>query len=197
MSETDDNPRLNAPAADWRGPAFWMACGALLAVLAGAGVMLAQRVSAERDLAALARLVPPPAQAVPAAPAAPTAPSVPPEAAPAVVLPAQAAASATPPRPAAARVHAPSALPKRPHASVVARPLVKDRLAAAAPVRPHSGKIVRRARRDSYSEVFRRCPAPGEAGAVECRRHICDGAEGKGPACRPYLRRRDQAARPL
>lgn len=38
--------------------------------------------------------------------------------------------------------------------------------------------------RDLYSQVFRRCPPPGAYGALECRKHICNGAEGKGPACR-------------
>lgn len=42
-------------------------------------------------------------------------------------------------------------------------------------------------RSDRYSAVFARCPRPGESGAVECRRAVCDGAARKAPACAPYL----------
>ncbi|WP_395408016.1 hypothetical protein ACHMW6_15780 [Pseudoduganella sp. UC29_106] len=40
-----------------------------------------------------------------------------------------------------------------------------------------------RAKEYLYSRVFRRCPAPGAPGALQCRKHICNGAEGRSPAC--------------
>lgn len=43
-------------------------------------------------------------------------------------------------------------------------------------------------RKDRYGAVFARCPGPGESGAVECRRAVCDGAAKKTAACVPYLK---------
>ncbi|MGO4377818.1 hypothetical protein AB4Z19_06070 [Pseudoduganella sp. RAF19] len=54
---------------------------------------------------------------------------------------------------------------------------------SAAQVRPRTPRK-ERITRDLYAEVFRRCPPPGAYGALECRKHICNGAEGRGPACR-------------
>src|SRR5438045_4045256 len=59
-----------APLGEWRGPAFWMACGALLTAMAAGAVVLAQRVGVERDMMAVAATMPastPGRQAVPAA----------------------------------------------------------------------------------------------------------------------------------
>jgi hypothetical protein len=44
-------------------------------------------------------------------------------------------------------------------------------------------KLSPKAREYLYSQTFRRCPAPGSAGALQCRKHICNGAEGGSPAC--------------
>jgi hypothetical protein len=40
-----------------------------------------------------------------------------------------------------------------------------------------------RARESLYSRVFKRCPPPGASGALQCRKHICNGAAGRTPAC--------------
>ncbi|WP_181259099.1 hypothetical protein [Pseudoduganella armeniaca] len=46
------------------------------------------------------------------------------------------------------------------------------------------------AKRTPDSATFRRCPPLGQAGAVMCRWHICNGGAGKEAVCRPYLERR-------
>jgi hypothetical protein len=50
--------------------------------------------------------------------------------------------------------------------------------------------VRRVAKRTPDSATFRRCPPLGQAGAVMCRWHICNGGAGKEAACRPYLERR-------
>jgi hypothetical protein len=44
-------------------------------------------------------------------------------------------------------------------------------------------KLSPKAREYLYSQTFRRCPSPGLPGALQCRKHICNGAEGRTPAC--------------
>lgn len=61
--------------------------------------------------------------------------------------------------------------------------------AAAAPSqlnrdRRLEARMTPRERESLYSQVFKRCPPPGAYGALQCRKHICNGAEGLGPACR-------------
>lgn len=182
-------PNATVPLGSWRAPVFWMACGALLVSLAGGAVMLAQRIGIERDMAAVAALASPPPP-----PPSSVATSPPVDA----VAPAANAMVPTPPPAEPAAVVA--AMPPPP--GVSARPVSKSR-AAASPAWKQ-GKVKRaeagskktgkarayRRKADSekslYWEVFKRCPLPGEPGAVECRRHICNGAEGKGRACKAY-----------
>ena len=234
-----------APVQGWRQPGVWMACGALLAALAGGAAVLAHRVSVERDMEQLARLLPPappPGAALPPAvnagenaePGNGTRPAGPP---------------ALPPVPGAGQRRAAALDPMSgavAHSQPQRQPLARDRhvagLAAVAPPprgsaaqarsRPRSEyraeykaesrtgykpgyKAAQRARQGEvrlaakeastgrsarsaasrrraqdlqiyYSQIFRRCPQPGEPGAVECRRHICNGAESEGPACKPF-----------
>lgn len=56
---------------------------------------------------------------------------------------------------------------------------------AAAPRRQRTEATPRA---DRYGAVFARCPGPGQSGAVECRRAVCDGAARKAAACAPYLK---------
>lgn len=173
---------------DWQGPVFWMSCGALLAGLAAGAVVLAQRVGVERDLMAVATTLP-------AREAAPTAPP------PAV------AAARTPDAPpheaGAERKLAPAALEgtsgqddRTQKARTVRRQSASASGGTAARVQHRAGSAKQPTRRVAhrkaageslkYAEVFKRCPPPGQADAVECRRHICNGAESEGPACAPY-----------
>ena len=80
-----------------------------------------------------------------------------------------------------------------PRAKAPARP--SGAKAAAKPPRQHAAarrSLKRSARSEvhtqegNYARIFARCPLPGEPGSVECRRHICNGAESEGPACKPY-----------
>ncbi|GGY39903.1 hypothetical protein [Pseudoduganella albidiflava] len=57
-----------------------------------------------------------------------------------------------------------------------------------APARPQRERAEAAPRKDRYGTVFARCPGPGESGAVECRRAVCDGAAKKTAACAPYLK---------
>jgi len=167
--------------AEWQGPVFWMSCGALLAGLVAGAVFLAQRVGLERDLMAVATTLP---QAAPEPQARPRERAEPPPMAAA--------------RPAPSALEGPSvqepgtrqAVPAPRHgarrASIVDRH--PSRHAAAKLPAPKKTAVPRKhlTETERYREVFKRCPAPGEPGAVECRRHICNGAEREGPACRPY-----------
>jgi len=175
------------PLGEWRGPVFWMACGALLAGLAAGVVALVQRVGVERDMMAVAATLP---QSAPQDPR-----SLPP--------------AATRPPPGADTGAAPSsALALRPSASLSASgPAAREaRPVGAKALRRHSvsrpsamavklqapGKQARRTRaaaNQKYAAVFKRCPASGMPGALQCRRDICNGAERKGPACKPYVRK--------
>lgn len=189
-----DQPR--APLGEWRGPAFWMACGALLAGLVGGVAVLVERVAVERDMMAVAATLPPPAGQAPSASAAQS-------------LAAGQAAAAQ-----AAAEFSPALAPAKPLAlrqsgSLSARGVPARRQAArrTAPVSLHAVGAPRAtvartyakprvptlrqraALEQKYAQVFRRCPAPGMLGAVQCRRDICNGAEGRGPACKPYVRK--------
>lgn len=62
--------------------------------------------------------------------------------------------------------------------------LAVDPAVAAAP----AATPARAARSEGYGAVFKRCPGPGQSGAVECRRAVCDGAAKKLAACAPYLK---------
>lgn len=176
-----------AGLAEWQAPVFWMSCGALLAGLVGGAVVLAQRVGVERDLMAVATTLPP------VAPAAPAAAVLRPE--PAKPEP----ASASKPAPAAlegASVQEPetrkTVAARRPNAraaGVLAKPAPRHAAAREPARKKTTARRKQAASADSYSDVFKRCPWPGEPGAVECRRHICNGAESEGPACRPYKSR--------
>ncbi|QBE66530.1 hypothetical protein [Pseudoduganella lutea] len=59
---------------------------------------------------------------------------------------------------------------------------------AAVPVQAMQQAPARPARSEGYGAVFKRCPGPGQSGAVECRRAVCDGAAKKLSACAPYLK---------
>ena len=59
---------------------------------------------------------------------------------------------------------------------------------AQAPAQPRRERTEAAPRKDRYGAVFARCPGPGESGAVECRRAVCDGAAKKTAACAPYLK---------
>jgi hypothetical protein len=199
------------PLGAWRAPVFWMTCGALLAMLAGSAFIVAQRVGLERDIAALAGTLPSPAPVAqvamapgPAAPlaAAPSAPAVPvpapepvPAPAPAPLPPAAPERQAEAERPVAAkpnRVTGAAVREKKAHNSVRARAPVRataNRQLArsdAKAARQRARRVKPAAEHDLYWEVFKRCPLPGEPGAVECRRHVCNGAEREGPACNSY-----------
>lgn len=207
-------PAAQPPLGEWRAPVFWMACGALLAGLAVGAVVLVQRVGLERDMAAVAGMLPPPAAALrgsdtPAAGAAsgPVRPS--PASADASEL-AAAAGVAAPPLaeaangPAAAAADAPATAAAVASVARRAPASVARGAGAAAARKPPASQARKAAARlkakahakrkpppesTLYWEVFKRCPLPGEPGAVECRRHICNGAEREGPACNAYRKK--------
>ena len=211
MSESEAGVRQQGtvaepPLGEWLVPVFWMSCGALLTALAVGGVVLFQRVAAERELDQLARSLPP-ALAAPAAAGLPEAgmvthpvPAAPPAIGPAPPAPVVAVSAAEPAAKAPARLSAERRLAAKPAARApksVKREYRRPSLAAkaeSAKVRPSRmspgprapGKARRRESPEAYSATFRRCPIPGETGAVECRRHICNGAEGRSAACKPY-----------
>ncbi|WP_342118714.1 hypothetical protein [Pseudoduganella sp. OTU4001] len=148
----------------------------------------------ERDMAAVAGTLPPVVEQAAPQPAVALVPAPAPAPEPA---PAPAAAEASAPAPDIA----PNAVPAPPP-RVAARPAPRLRAASVAkqnatPSRKAMARVKAKApnRRKLarepllYWEVFKRCPLPGEPGAVECRRHICNGAESEGPACKPYRRR--------
>ena len=174
------DPAVRGRLVEWQAPAFWMSCGALLAGLAGGAVVLAQRVGVERDLMAVATTLPPRA-----------APRAPPPAESAAPLQVEAA-----PAPLAAeRPHSPALAGTSGQEKGVGKVKTTYRRSAGASIGVASRAPVRKksvARRkaapklENYAEVFKRCPPPGQSGAVECRRHICNGAESDGPACKPY-----------
>ncbi|HEY0586255.1 MAG TPA: hypothetical protein VGD52_09000 [Pseudoduganella sp.] len=173
-----------ARLVEWQAPVFWMSCGALLAGLVGGAVVLVQRVGIERDLMAVATTLPP------AAPA--TAAAALPRHEPAGPVPAPAS------KPGPADLEGPSVqepdtqktvtTPRRNArtTSAVAKPAPRHAAAKQPARKKTAARRKLAASMDKYSEVFKRCPWPGEPGAVECRRHICNGAESEGPACRPY-----------
>ncbi len=199
----NDAQPARAPLGEWRGPAFWMACGALLAGLAGAAAVLVERAAVERDMMAVAATLPP---AVPPSSMATGAPGT--AQVPAARPPGDSALAAPPansqvmrplPAPAARQPAAPNAKPpvrrhavRRPPAAVASRIQGAPRATALKPYTksPSVSPRKRVAIPEKYAEVFKRCPAPGMPGAVQCRRDICNGAEGKGPACKPYLSKR-------
>lgn len=174
---------------EWQGPVFWMSCGALLAGLVGGAVVLAQRVGIERDLMAVATTLAPDGGRAPAAPGLQAVARAPALAEPGMQAASRQGGSAlegsSVTEPAASK---PVAAPRhraRPGNGATARP--KHQVSAKQP--PRKKSALRRkpaAEPEKYAEVFKRCPWPGEPGAVECRRHICNGAESEGPACRPY-----------
>jgi len=165
-----------------------MSCGALLAGLAAGAVVLAQRVGVERDLMAVATTLP----------ARESARTAPPIAAAAVrreQVPAHDAGSD--PKPAPAALEGTSGQEERTQkartvrrqsASASAGTVTRVQHRASSIKQPTRRVARRKAAGESlkYAEVFKRCPPPGQAGAVECRRHICNGAESEGPACAPY-----------
>lgn len=59
---------------------------------------------------------------------------------------------------------------------------------AVEQARPQRQRQAVAPRSDRYGAVFARCPGPGESGAVQCRRAVCDGAAKKTAACAPYLK---------
>lgn len=88
-------------------------------------------------------------------------------------------------RPPAAQTAAPVRQQTRQVPAQVRRPAPAARNIAAAPPSPDNAiaRMSPRAKEYLYSRVFRRCPAPGAPGALQCRKHICNGAEGRSPAC--------------
>lgn len=182
-------PAARARLMEWQGPAFWMSCGALLAGLAAGAVVLAQRVGVERDLMAVANTLPQserPAQAPPAPAAAPQRKALAQPEAETAEKPAPAALAGASSQDAA--VAKPMALPRPKARSAGSVAKHATRHASAKPP-SHKKALARRkaaVQTEMYSGVFKRCPWLGEPGAVECRRHICNGAESEGPACKPY-----------
>jgi hypothetical protein len=180
-----------------------MASGALLAALVGGGAILAHRLSVENDMERVARLLPSASGLSSTAPPVPAARSVPLAAAATSPVPAQAPVSA-PAAAAAAEMDvsgkAGAGTPIQATRTKAAKTPTKvskrtgkaTTIAAAKSVNakesPRSPAARRRSRelQNYYSAIFRRCPQPGEPGAIECRRHICNGAESEGPACKPY-----------
>ncbi|WP_145646967.1 hypothetical protein [Pseudoduganella lurida] len=206
MQSDSSNPGLPGPAGEAasadrstarisRRVAYLLAALALVAIGAG-GVWTVQTVEHDRALAAVER-------SVAAAPAPAAAPQ--PVAEAPVPGPVPATADRLPPLP----------LPGQAVPAAVLRDLPPWLAAELAPVetsggsgdesalpparvpgavvRPHDrgsnesreSREVSRAR-EGYSAVFARCPRPGESGAVECRRAVCDGAARKASACAPY-----------
>ncbi|MGW8392321.1 hypothetical protein [Pseudoduganella sp. HUAS MS19] len=182
-------PRARLP--EWQGPVFWMACGALLAGLAAGAVVLAQRVGIERDLMAVATTLPAHAAKAgvpPATEAGPKPDRTAPERESADTAGPAALSGASGEQPAiSGSAASPEAKPAMRHRTRSASPVVAQHGSNKVAPRKRTGAR-RKAIADTgkYSEVFKRCPPPGQAGAVECRRHICNGAESEGPACRPY-----------
>ncbi|HEY1151905.1 MAG TPA: hypothetical protein VGF27_25240 [Pseudoduganella sp.] len=88
-------------------------------------------------------------------------------------------------RPPAAQTAAPVRQQARQAPAQVRRPPPAARNIVGAPQSPESAlaRMSPRAKEYLYSRVFRRCPAPGAPGALQCRKHICNGAEGRSPAC--------------
>lgn len=176
-----------ARLVEWQAPVFWMSCGALLAGLVGGAVVLAQRVGIERDLMAVATTLPPAAPAAPAAAVRRPEPAEPEPASASKPVPAEMEGPSVQAPETRKTVSAPR--PNARAASALAKPAPRH-AAAREPVRKKTAARRKQAASvDSYSDVFKRCPWPGESGAVECRRHICNGAESEGPACRPYRSR--------
>lgn len=178
-------PVATSPLGDWRAPLFWMACGALMAGVAGGAVLVAQRIGVERDMAAVAALVPPP--------------SAPAEIAATPVLATTSAAASPPAAPPTPTAKSTPAAPKVRVARGAAEQQVKGKRAGTASKatryalqegrkagRPRAIRSKAAGEKSLYWKVFKRCPLPGEPGAVECRRHICNGAEKYGPACKAY-----------
>lgn len=190
-------------AEGWRTPVLWMACGALLAALAGGGAILAHRLSVENDMERVARLLPsasgisstaPPLSSTSSEPLPPPAASSAPAETP-IAAPAAAVAAATDVggrTRTEARIQATRTEGAKTPMKVSKRAGKATTIAAAKSVNakesPRSPAARRRSRelQNYYSAIFRRCPQPGEPGAIECRRHICNGAESEGPACKPY-----------
>lgn len=178
------------PLGEWRGPVFWMACGALLAGLATGVIALVQRVGVERDMMAVAATLPQAGSQAASAPVLPAVARPPPGAdtgaAPSSTLALPPSASQSAPGPAARGAQSVATRVVRRH--VPPRPS-----AMAVKLQAQPGKQARRMRvaaDQKYAGVFKRCPASGLPGALQCRRDICNGAERKGPACKPYIRKR-------
>lgn len=145
-------------------------------------------VTTERTLHAVTSAALP---ALPRPPAATPAPA--PVESPVPPAPAIAAAAAGTAALAAAALPAPQPAPP-PEPPAVTKPAAGQLAQATLPAaKAHTnGKRlgVRRAvKRMADSATFRRCPPLGQAGAVMCRWHICNGGAGKEAACRPYLER--------
>ena len=143
-------------------------------------MVLAQRVGVERDLMAVATTLPP--REAPLAP--PPAESAAPRQAEAATAPL-----------AAEKPHSPALAGTPGQEKSVGKVKTTYRRSAGASIgvasrAPLRKKSVARSKAtpnlENYAEVFKRCPPPGQSGAVECRRHICNGAESDGPACKPY-----------
>ncbi|SFG67976.1 hypothetical protein SAMN05518865_11612 [Duganella sp. CF458] len=181
-------PPARGRLADWQGPAFWMSCGALLAGLTGGAVVLAQRVGVERDLMAVATTLPPreEARATPSPAESAARRQVVPEPEPVLAgKPHSSAMEGTSGQDEGVR-KVKTTRRRGASASNGSATHAQHQVSARQPERKKY--VVRRkaAKAETYSEVFKRCPSPGAAGAVECRRHICNGAESEGQACRPY-----------
>lgn len=58
---------------------------------------------------------------------------------------------------------------------------------SAQPARERARRNGQPVRQERAAAVFARCPKPGDSGAVECRRAVCDGAARKQAVCAAYL----------
>jgi hypothetical protein len=175
-------------------PVMWGLVLLIAGALAIAAIWLGRHFTTERELAALARVAT--VHAAPAVPVveAPASPSPPP------VLPAIPAATnaaldrSVPDQPVLANETSgaasisstapPVVSPVRPQQNT-RKPQTQTikRAPASADSERAMAKLSPKTREYLYSQAFKRCPAPGSPGALQCRKHICNGAEGGSPAC--------------
>lgn len=167
MDTLNESPRI-APGVSLIGvpaSALWLAGIALAAIIVFAVKMIVHNLEVERQFTLLARAS---MQSPPLERAA---------------VPAQTTEARTPP-PATAPAMAigPIEVPARAAPARIVKPQVK----ASSSRKLSKHKLVKRKVAGTVPKagIFKRCPAPGAAGARSCRKDVCNGALGKHPACR-------------
>lgn len=205
-------PPATALRTAQRRRAAWLA--GMLAIVAAIGCVawLANVVSTERALHAVTSAALPPVAVADAVPPPAGAPGAPPDVTLATAGTAAIAAGALPPAPAptmastvastaastttstttsTAAPATPAAVEPTPADVPAAQPPDRSARASKAVRTKTRRAAVRQAgKRKADSGTFRRCPPLGQAGAVMCRWHICNGGAGKEAVCRPYLEHR-------